>query len=141
MPGKKDLIFIHPKLSFAVAEKIGAKSVQKTMISSNADMITFEPFGQSESLTRRLKNIIDMYPQGTQQLSELVQNADNARATVVKFVISEKQHGNLSLLGLKMGAWQGLALLYYNDSTFTEWDFQNLSRIGQASKLEKLGTI
>ncbi len=81
-----------------------------------------------------------MYPEGTQQLSELIQNADDARASVVKFVVSTKQHGTSSLLGQKMSDWQGGALYCYNDATFTSRDFENLSKIGQASKLEKLVT-
>lgn len=81
-----------------------------------------------------------MYPEGTQQLSELIQNADDAKASVVKFVLSTKQHGTSSLLGQKMSEWQGGALYCYNDATFTMRDFENLSKIGQASKLEKLVT-
>jgi len=86
------------------------------------------------------QNIVEMYPEGTQQLSELIQNADDAKASVVKFVISTKQHGTSSLLGQNMSEWQGGALYCYNDATFTMRDFENLSKIGQASKLEKLVT-
>jgi sacsin len=81
-----------------------------------------------------------MYPEGTQQLSELIQNADDAKATVVKFVVSTKQHGTSSLLGQNMSEWQGGALYCYNDATFSARDFKNLSHIGQASKLDKLVT-
>ena len=35
-------------------------------------------FGQAESLTARLKSILDLYPEGTSVFSELVQNADDA---------------------------------------------------------------
>ncbi len=144
--GKKELIYAHKKLSASVCDKIGVKSVRKILLQSNADMIKFgdsvvhEAFGQSESLTRRLKNIVEMYPEGPQQLSELIQNADDAHANVVKFIISKKQHGKSSLLGQKMTEWQGGALYCYNDATFTSRDFENLSKIGQASKLQKLIT-
>uniref|UniRef100_A0A7S3QAL4 Uncharacterized protein n=1 Tax=Chaetoceros debilis TaxID=122233 RepID=A0A7S3QAL4_9STRA len=146
LPGKKGLVYVHPKISASVCEKIGVKSVRKLLLQNNADMISFgdgvvhEAFGQSESLTRRLKNIVEMYPEGPQQLSELIQNADDAKATVVRFVVSMKQHGTSSLLGQKMSEWQGGALYCYNDSTFTSRDFDNLAKIGQASKLEKLST-
>lgn len=33
---------------------------------------------------------------------------------------------------------QGPALYFYNDAMFSHEDFQNISRIGQASKLEKV---
>jgi hypothetical protein len=61
LPGKKGLVYAHPKLSASVCDKIGVKSVRKLLLQSNADMISFgdgvvhEAFGQSESLTRRLK--------------------------------------------------------------------------------------
>jgi len=73
-------------------------------------------------------------------LSELIQNADDSNATTVKILISNKTHPNSSLLGPKMSAWQGPSIYVYNDSTFSERDFQNISRIGQASKLDKLIT-
>lgn len=37
-----------------------------------------ESFGQAESLTNRLKTILDMYPDGNPIFSELIQNADDA---------------------------------------------------------------
>ena len=81
-----------------------------------------------------------MYPEGPQQLNELIQNADDAKATVVRFLVSKKNHGKSSLLGQKLDEWQGPALYCYNDATFSPQDFQNLAKIGQASKLEKLVT-
>ena len=61
LPGKRGLVYAHPKLSASVCEKIGVRSVRKLLLQHNADMISFgdgvvhEAFGQSESLTRRLK--------------------------------------------------------------------------------------
>ena len=146
LQGNKRFNFIHSKISNVVAEKIGAKSLRCLLLEDNSDVMDFgdgvlhESFGQSESLTRRLKNIVEMYPEGLQQLSELVQNADDAKASIVRFIISKKVHGTKSLLGQKLSMWQGPALLVYNDSTFSPTDFQNLSKIGQASKMERLVT-
>ena len=39
-----------------------------------------------------------------------------------------------------MAAWQGPALYVHNDATFSDRDFQNVIRIGQAGKLENLLT-
>jgi hypothetical protein len=61
LPGKKDLQFVHPKLSASVCDKVGIKSVRKILLQNNSDAISFgngimhESFGQTESLTRRLK--------------------------------------------------------------------------------------
>jgi hypothetical protein len=51
-----------------------------------------------------------------------------------------QEYGTDSLLSSAMSAWQGPSLMVYNDATFTDRDFHNLARIGQASKLDKLST-
>jgi sacsin len=59
--GKKELTYAHTKLSASVCDKVGVQSVRKILLQSNTNMIKFgdtvvhEAFGQSESLTRRLK--------------------------------------------------------------------------------------
>lgn len=50
---------------------------------------------------------------------ELVQNADDAGASKVAFLLDARQHGTSSVLGPGMVAWQGPALLAYNDTTFS----------------------
>mmetsp|Transcript_18718 Transcript_18718/g.38290 ORF Transcript_18718/g.38290 Transcript_18718/m.38290 type:complete len:3824 (+) Transcript_18718:165-11636(+) len=143
---QKDQVFVHPKISSDVGDKIGVKSLRQTLVTTNSESLDFgvgaeaEAFGQAESLTRRLRNIIEMYPEGPSILSELIQNADDSGATAVKVLISMKENGTSSLLGPKMSSWQGPAIYVYNNSTFSDRDFINLSRIGQASKLEKLIT-
>ena len=140
--------FVHPKISSDVGEKIGVKSLRRQLVDTNSEQLDFggipssqaEAFGQAESLTRRLRNIIEMYPEGPSILSELIQNADDSGATSVKVLVSRKSRPTSSLLGPKMQAWQGPCIYVYNDSTFSDRDFQNLSRIGQASKLDKLIT-
>jgi sacsin len=54
--------------------------------------------------------------------------------------IHTQEYGTDSLLSSAMSAWQGPSLMVYNDATFTDRDFHNLARIGQASKLDKLST-
>jgi hypothetical protein len=59
------------------------------------------------------------YPEGPGVLLELVQNADDAGATRVAFLLDARQHGTASLLGAGMAALQGPALLAYNDAVFS----------------------
>ena len=55
----------------------------------------FEGFGQSDKLTDRIKKLIDeSYTDSLSVPKELVQNADDAGATVVKFLYDERQHEN-----------------------------------------------
>lgn len=62
--------FVHPKVSMAVGEKVGVGSLRKSMVDQNLSSLEFdlglpgESFGQQESLTRRLKHILQMYPEG-----------------------------------------------------------------------------
>ncbi len=97
-----------------------------------------EGFGQRESLTSRLRNIISLYPEGPGVLFELIQNADDAKATVVNLVLNKDSYGKESVFGGKMSAWQGPALYAHNNSVFSARDFQALSSIGQGSKLDKI---
>jgi len=83
---------------------------------------------------------LELYPEGPSILSELIQNADDARASSVKVLYNTRSYGTKSLLGPKMASWQGPALYVYNDATFSARDFNNLVKIGQASKLDRLVT-
>ena len=99
-----------------------------------------EAFGQHESLTTRLKHIIDAYADGPGILYELIQNADDAGATEVALCLDTTPYGTSSLMGPRMAAWQGPSLLCFNDSVFSASDLHNISRIGQDSKLASAAT-
>jgi hypothetical protein len=139
---------VHPHISSRVATTLGVKSLRLSLLSKSLDQNIFalpaeasvESFGQAESLTNRLKTILDMYPDGNPIFSELIQNADDAGATVVSILVDENTYNKESLLDSKMAALQGPSLIVRNDATFTEADFKSLAKIGQGSKLDKLAT-
>ena len=131
---------VHLNVSHEVAERLGAQSLRRWLISRNADTLALgqeniEAFGQHESLTSRLHNILELYADGVGILHELIQNADDAGATSVAFLLDESSHGDSSLLSPMMRAWQGPALYAYNDSTFKPHDFRNICSIGSNAKL------
>ena len=135
--------FVHPKLSNKVSEAVGAQSLRRKLVNTTSESIsmniqTAEAFGQSEDLTRRLQNIIALYPDGPGILYEMIQNSDDAGASEVEFFLDMRTHGTSSLLGPSMAEWQGPALYVYNNARFTEQDFYNLSKIGQGSKLDNI---
>jgi sacsin len=68
----------------------------------------------------------------------LIQNADDAGATVVRIMLDENSYECESLLNPSMAPLQGPALLVTNDAKFSEADFRSLASIGQGSKLDKL---
>lgn len=130
LPSDDTIIFTHPKISSTVAEKIGCKSFRSTLLDKNKDVdfganVLHESFSQSESITRRLKNILELYPEGISQFFELIQNADDANASIVRFLISKKHFGTNSLFGKDMSHWQGPSLIVYNDAIFEQRDFDS----------------
>lgn len=58
-----------------------------------------EAFGQSEALTTRLRHIIEAYADGPGVLMELVQNADDAGATTVRFMLDHTSYPSDSVIG------------------------------------------
>ncbi|XP_057960552.1 uncharacterized protein LOC131152729 isoform X2 [Malania oleifera] len=135
--------FVHRSISSDVAEKLGACSLRRTLLAESADSMnlslsgTAEAFGQHEALTTRLKHILEMYADGPGILFELVQNAEDAGASEVIFLLDKTQYEASSVLSPEMADWQGPALYCFNDSIFSSQDLYAISRIGQESKLEK----
>ncbi|XP_022596096.1 sacsin-like isoform X2 [Seriola dumerili] len=66
-------------------------------------------FGQSAPpFIDYLKDILRRYPDGGQILKELIQNADDARATKVVFIHDERSYGTNSLWTEELGKYQGV---------------------------------
>ncbi|XP_024933308.3 uncharacterized protein LOC107406217 isoform X3 [Ziziphus jujuba] len=135
--------FVHGNVSNDVAEKLGVCSLRRILLAESADSMNLslsgaaEAFGQHEALTTRLKHILEMYADGPGILYELVQNAEDAGASEVSFLLDKTQYGTSSVLSPEMADWQGPALYCFNDSVFSAQDLYAISRIGQESKLEK----
>lgn len=139
--------FVHSKISTDVAERMGVRSLRRMLLAESADSMDLrlhdaaEAFGQHEALTTRLKHIVEMYADGPGILCELVQNADDAGATEVSFLLDRSEFGTSSVLSPNMANWQGPALYCRNDSVFTARDLYAISRIGQDKKLERPSAI
>ena len=90
--GEEEHRFVHPNISIEVGSRVGCRSLRQQLLLRTSDVIDLglqdaEAFGQSESLTGRLRHILELYPDGPQILSELIQNADDARASEVRFPV------------------------------------------------------
>ncbi|KAH9222449.1 hypothetical protein DL95DRAFT_441261 [Leptodontidium sp. 2 PMI_412] len=97
-----------------------------------------QPIGsnaQKQRLTTALKNICRDYPAGGTVIRELLQNADDAGATEVRFVLDDRTHPTENLISPSLAQYQGPALLSFNNAVFLDKDFESLSRLGDSLKL------
>jgi hypothetical protein len=64
---------------------------------------------------------------------------DDAGAKTVRLCLDTRVHGVASLAFAEAAAFQGAALLAFNDAVFTEADFKSISTIGDSVKKEQVG--
>ncbi|XP_071155498.1 sacsin-like [Mytilus edulis] len=137
---KDRTVFVHPEVNH-IAQKLGVVSTKKRfMLNQN---ITALPWGQRESLTTRIFNLLSEYNDGFAVPKELIQNADDAGATRVCFLYDERENLNLrdTLLDPGMAECQGQALWVFNNAVFRDKDFENLIQLGGRTKIQESGTI
>ena len=132
--------FVHPEINPETARKLGVHSLSELVAKS--EPLLFEPCGQHEPLTLRLRNIIDEYKDGLGIFKELIQNADDAQAKRICFLVDLRHGKTSSLLSRGMKECQGPALWAYNDAAFNDEDFINITKLAGRTKqvqLDKIG--
>ncbi|XP_046575220.1 sacsin-like isoform X2 [Haliotis rubra] len=133
---EEEIFYVHSSISERIAQLMGVYSLTERVMDDTEDFDV--EYHQSEPLTRRLKNILHEYTDGFSVPKELIQNADDARATEVCFMYDERQNLNARtfLMNENMAGLQGPALWAYNDASFTQSDFNNLKQLSGATKEE-----
>lgn len=101
--------------------------------------VPFEEAGQTEDLVARLRGLIRDYPDGVGIVKELLQNADDAGATWVRFTLDLRRHGTGALPTPTMARLVAPALLVESDQSFTDQDLHDIQRIGNAGKAREGG--
>jgi len=100
-----------------------------------------QEFGQEEKLTQRLNNILRDYPYDITFLKELLQNADDAGATKLYIILDKRCHSNEKVISEEWKALHGPALLFWNNSPFSDKDLVGIQKIGLGSKRDDADKI
>ena len=126
----------HKLVTRDLADKLGVKMVRnKTLERFKRGFKSLSHvFGQKEKLTSRIQGILHDYPFDVTILKELLQNADDARATKLYVILDPRVHKGERILSQKWQELQGPALLVWNDSEFTEDDIDGIQKLGVGNK-------
>ena len=128
------IVLIHHHLPTSTAAALGVATLMSRML--HAEELAITSFGQGEPLTNTLRRMLEDYTDGLAIPKELVQNADDAGATEVRFMYDERTNGDARkyLFDKGMQECQGPALWCYSDSVFTDEDLDNIIQLGGAAK-------
>lgn len=95
---------------------------------------------QKVQITSFIRHILEQYRFGLQILAEFIQNADDAKATEIDIGLDERVHEASRVPGMRdtysaaTAELMGPALTVYNNETFSEQDFQNITNTGDSGK-------
>ena len=127
-----------------LARKLGVKTIRSKVLEKFRKKRMFFPgtkFGQSEELPTRIHNILQDYPFDVTILKELLQNADDAKATKMYIILDMRTHRGERVLSEHWQELQGPALLVWNDSEFSEEDIEGIQKLGVCNKRSDSETI
>ncbi len=65
---------------------------------------------------------------------ELIQNADDAEASEVKFILDSSHHPPNNLIHERLSRFQGPALFAWNNAVFKEEDWDHFGKMEESSK-------
>ena len=141
--GEPKYYYVHSNVPNNTAVRLGVPSLTHRLLDPD-ELSIEEEFGQEEKLSTRLNRLLEDYKDGLSVLTELVKNADDAGATDVRFLYDERTNEDAMtfLIDEEMKKCQGPALWVYNDATFKDEDFVNLTKLNEATKVydtQKIG--
>ncbi|KAM4702085.1 LOW QUALITY PROTEIN: sacsin [Discoglossus pictus] len=130
--------YCHADIPREVAVKLGSVPKRHKALERYASNVCFTAlgteFGQKEKLTSRIKSILNAYPSEKEMLKELLQNADDAKATEICFVFDPRNHPTDRIFDEKWTPLQGPALCVYNNQPFTDDDVRGIQNLGRGTK-------
>ena len=137
----KSFVFVHDQIPPKVAKYFSVTPLSRKVAPSERLGISYIKAGQHEDITHRIGHIVKDYESNIDIFKELIQNADDAGATKIKFLIDWREHPKESLISEELKEWQGPALIAYNDAKFSDDDFDNICKVaGETKKKDPLKT-
>ena len=133
LPTDGNHVYVHKIVPLDLAKKLGVQMILNKCL-SRYELQGSKPFGQREDLTRRIGNILRDYPFDITILKELLQNADDAKATKMYVILDKRKHSSEHVLSEEWKNLHGPALLVWNDSEFSDKDLQGIQELGLGSK-------
>ena len=134
---EKTYLYCNDFVGRKTAVNLGVEPVKSTLLEGlDISGKLGEEFGQEEKLTVRLNNILRDYPRDITFLKEILQNADDARASKLFIMLDKRYHKTEKVISEEWKQLQGPALLFWNDSLFTEEDLIGIQKIGLGNKRE-----
>ena len=135
---------VHGCVTISLAKKLGVMFIRnKVLQSSELGKFPGLPFGQRETLQRRISNILRQYPFDLTFMKEILQNADDAKATKLCVILDKRQlvSKTKQMISDNWKELQGPALLLWNNSTFNDKDLQGIQDLGIGGKRGDSDTI
>ena len=129
--GNTDVQYVNPEIPMLKCYRLGVKTRRAEALRHHEYGFSF---GQREKLANRLKGILEAYPCGKELLKELLQNADDAQATEICFVVDPRSHSKSRVFEKCWEPLQGPALCVYNNKPFTKADIEGIQNLGEGSK-------
>ena len=133
---KSKYTFVHEDVAPALAKHFKVLPLSRRVAPSQNLKIKYTKTGQKEPVTRRIKRIVEDYSTTSDIFKELLQNADDAQATQVKFLIDWRQHPTASLFTEELACWQGPALIAYNNAVFSDKDLEHICELAGETKMK-----
>ena len=137
LPPDNESNYVPSLLAREVALALGVQPTKSKFLEkyiSPSQNFSGVPFGQREKLTLRIRNILEDYPLDVTFLKELLQNADDAKATKM-CVILDKRHHTAEKIPFKNGNdLNGPAILVWDDKDFTDENLKGIQELGLGSK-------
>uniref|UniRef100_A0A673H7M1 Sacsin-like n=1 Tax=Sinocyclocheilus rhinocerous TaxID=307959 RepID=A0A673H7M1_9TELE len=122
---------------------LSTRILKPQFIQAEQEFFGIEQCGQSEPITQRIKNILKEYDEESDIFKELLQNAEDAGATTCKFLIDFRKHRDPpeTLIDDGMALCNGPCLWIFNNEVFSQEDWENIVKVGSASKENKVEMI